>query len=184
MNRILIGSFLVGSMVLVGSYGSLTAEAGISASVTVPPAVVTPVALANAPAAAEEVYPHIELHTVNGISLYDDAAGVLATAGAPDRIAKDSMVKGLNLFEYPGMKIGVADGMTAFVSVPGTAKTILLDGTAVPLTLEALKKALGEPDFTAEDGLVFQRSERLLKIFLDPGTGKIKSVDYYSMSNA
>jgi hypothetical protein len=184
MNRIMVGSFLVGSVLFAGSFSSVPAEAGLNATVAAPPAVVTPVTLAVDPSAELAVLPPIELRSVNGISLTDDAPGVLAVAGKPERISQDPLVKDLNIFEYGKMQIGVQDGMVSFLSVSGDADAIVLDNTRLPVTLEAIKKAMGEPDFIAEDGLVFRRSERLLKVFIDPDTGAVKSVDYYSMSNA
>jgi hypothetical protein len=124
----------------------------------------------------------LQLRTVNGISLYDDQSIVIEKKGEPELITEDPYIKGFEIYHYPDMKIIFSDGTVNFVEVLEGAETLTIDGIPIPATVQALKEALGEPDFIAEDGIVFQRREALLKVFIDRDTQKLTSIHYYHIS--
>lgn len=123
-----------------------------------------------------------QLRTVNDISLYDDQSIVIEKKGEPELITEDPYIKGFEIYHYPDMKIIFSDGTVNFVEVLEGAETLTIDGIPIPATLQALKEALGEPDYIAEDGIVFQRREALLKVFIDSDTQKLTSIHYYHIS--
>lgn len=125
----------------------------------------------------------LALRTVNDLSLYDNVATVLDKMGKPEQILRDDWLEEIEVYEYPDMNIGFRDGILAYVDIPRTAETISIDESLIPATIKALKKVLGQPDYVAEDGIVFQRNEALLKLFIDPDTGQLDSISYYHISS-
>ncbi|MFX3634372.1 MAG: hypothetical protein ACE3L7_23800 [Candidatus Pristimantibacillus sp.] len=125
----------------------------------------------------------LDLQTVNDLTLYDNTAVVLEKMGRPEKISRDDWFDEIMIYEYPEMNIAFRDGIIEYVDVRKTAETISIDESVIPATIEALKKALGQPDYVAEDGIVFQRNEALLKLFIDPETGELDSISYYHLSS-
>lgn len=117
--------------------------------------------------------------SVNGITLSDSKTDVIAKRGIPLDIQKDPFFKGTEIYEYGSMSVNLTDGVVQSVSVPGGAETLQLGDATLPLEPKAIHDALGNPDFVAEDGLVYQRGNLLLKVFLDTENGEIERVDYY-----
>jgi hypothetical protein len=124
-----------------------------------------------------------QFEKVNNITLYDDQKTVVEKIGQPDLITKDPFFKGTETYEYPKMNIGFYNGMIEYVEVLAVAGNIQIDDTSIPILVEDLKRALGEPDYVAEDGIVFQRNEALIKIFIEESTQKLISIDYYHLSS-
>ncbi len=122
-----------------------------------------------------------KLDTVCGISLYDSRDDVIAKLGEPSDIEKDEFFADLEIYRYEGLRVAFAGDFIQYVDID-PAHGLDIDGKPVEATREALVKALGEPDYKAEDGLVFQRDEALLKLFLDPQTGKPQAVSYYHIA--
>jgi hypothetical protein len=123
------------------------------------------------------------LENVNGISLYDDMKAVIDKLGKPISKGKDPYSAELEVFAYPEMNIGFSDGIVNYVEVLVTAGTVNIDGVSIPIEQESLKNALGEPDFVAEDGIVFQRNAALVKLFTDIKTHEVTSIQYFHYSN-
>ncbi len=120
---------------------------------------------------------------VNKVNLQDDEAIVVRKLGKPQAITIDPDISVMKTYEYKDMNIGFVNGIVDYVQVFATAGTIQIDNEVLPITIEDVTNALGGPDFEAEDGLVFQRNEYLIKIFTDETTGNVVSVDYYHLSS-
>ncbi|MCD1261210.1 hypothetical protein B5M42_020635 [Paenibacillus athensensis] len=121
--------------------------------------------------------------SVEGLTLSDRYEQVVAKKGMPYDVQKDPE-PGLYTYRYPSMDVGFMDGEVWYVSVPVEVGSLDINGKRVALTLEALRERLGEPDYTAEDGLVYQRRETLIKLFVDPTTKELLSVSYYHITSA
>ncbi|WP_139995703.1 hypothetical protein [Paenibacillus paridis] len=144
------------------------------------PSTVTEVTYAEVPVKVkEEEKPSFTLQTVNGITLYDDMDSVAKKLGKPGKITEDPHLKELVIYEYPEMSIVFSDGIVNFVELTEGAKTLLIDGVKMNASIDAVKKALGEPDYVTEDGLVFERGEALLKLFIDENSRKLTSIHYF-----
>ncbi len=128
---------------------------------------------------AEAAKPDFKLQTVNGISLYDTPSIVARKLGEPERITADPYLKELLIYQYPNMNVVFSGGIVYSVEIAGDSKTLLLDGVEIPATIEAVKGALGQPDYVTEDGIVFERNEALLKLFIDSETQKLTSIHYF-----
>ncbi|QGQ98639.1 hypothetical protein EHS13_29035 [Paenibacillus psychroresistens] len=124
-----------------------------------------------------------DLNNVNGISLNDNVEIVIEKLGQPISIDKDSYTPELIVYTYEEMNIGFSDGIVSYVEVLVAAGTVKIDGISLRIDSESLKKALGEPDFVAEDGIVFQRNVFLVKLFTDMETHEVTSLHYYHHSN-
>jgi len=125
----------------------------------------------------------ILLTSVNDITLYDDAADVIEKKGAPQQVTTDSEAVEYIVYEYANMTVNFQDQLVDYVEISNEATTLWLDQTEIPATIEAIKAALGEPDYTAEDGIVFQRNEALLKLFIDPNNGELETIAYYHIAS-
>ncbi|MHA7966421.1 hypothetical protein ACX93W_20040 [Paenibacillus sp. CAU 1782] len=122
-----------------------------------------------------------KLKTVCGVSLYDSREDVVAKLGEPSVIQTDEFFADLEVYQYEGLRVAFMGEFIQYVDIELT-HGLELDGIPVESTKEALVKALGEPDYKAEDGIVFQRDEALLKLFLDPETGKPYAISYYHIA--
>ncbi|RCW48830.1 hypothetical protein [Paenibacillus prosopidis] len=165
-NMILIGYMLGG---IIGLTGNISDDSHLTLAATAPST------------QEKQIY---QLQTVNGISLYDNQSSVIEKKGEPALITEDPYIKGFEIYHYPGMNIIFSDGAVNFVEVLAGVDTFTIDGIPIPATVEAVKEALGEPDYVAEDGIVFQRNEALLKLFIDRDTQNLTSIHYYHISAA
>jgi hypothetical protein len=136
---------------------------------------------APAPSAVQTIY---NLQSVDGISLTFDQEDVVEQLGAPVQITNDEFTVQFQIYHYPEMKIGFSEGYVDYVKVLASAGTISIDGQVIPMTVEALVHELGNPDFTAEDGLVFKGPRAVVKVFVDTETRSITSVDYFHRTSA
>lgn len=89
----------------------------------------------------------------------------------------------MEVYAYAKMNIGFSDGVVSYVEVLAAAGTANIDGIPVQISEDGLKKALGEPDFIASDGIVFQRSQAFVKLFTDMDTHEVTAIHYYHHSN-
>ncbi|WP_127588573.1 hypothetical protein [Paenibacillus koleovorans] len=122
------------------------------------------------------------LLTVEGVALTDTKAELLELLGAPARIEQDSYTPEFAIYHYGNLQIGMSVEGIRFVRVLSTAGTIRIDGRSMPMTLEAIQAELGQPDFIAEDGLVYKRPQTALKLFFDMETQRLRSVDLFHRS--
>jgi len=125
----------------------------------------------------------IFLTSVNDISLYDDAADIIKKKGIPDQVTSDSEIDEVTIFKYSNMTVHFRDQLIDYVEITNDAASLWLDQTEIPATIEAIKAALGEPDYIAEDGIVFQRNEALLKLFINPDNEELETIAYYHIAS-
>jgi len=125
----------------------------------------------------------IYLTTVNDLSLYDSSADVMRKLGPPEQKATDSDLVEYTIYVYSDMSIYFRDELIDYVEISNEATTLWLDQTEVPATIEAIKAVMGEPDYNAEDGIVFQRKEAILKLFINPDNGELESIAYYHIAS-
>ncbi|WP_339204742.1 hypothetical protein MHH56_27060 [Paenibacillus sp. FSL K6-3182] len=123
--------------------------------------------------------PKFTLQTVNGITLYDDPSLVIQKLGKPKSKTADPDLTDLITYEYPNMNVIFSSEFIQSVEMAENTKTLLIDGSEVAATVDAVKDALGEPDYVTEDGIVFERDEALLKLFIDADTQKLTSIHYF-----
>lgn len=127
---------------------------------------------------------HITLQTVNHISLYDDVMEVLNKKGIPNHITDDPYFKDYKTYEYRDMSITFNNDLIDSVQLNvDSDSSIYLDERKVPATLDAITELLGSPDYQAEDGIVFERGEALLKLFVDKGSKQINAIAYYHIAS-
>lgn len=127
--------------------------------------------------------PELKLQSVNGISLYDDKITVERMLGEPVRVTHDDYFKELETYEYPNLDVVFNEGIMQEIKVSGSADTIWIDDQEIPVSIEALIRALGEPDYKADDGIVYERRENVLKLFINYDNGTLESIAYYHISS-
>lgn len=128
--------------------------------------------------------PYYHLQMVEGISLQDNQEAVVETLGQPEAIQPDPYTAQCEVYRYPGIDVGFSMGIVDFVRVLPEAGTIDIDGSPIPMTLEAVVDELGKPDFVAEDGLVFKRQQAALKLFVSSETQQLTSIDYFHRTSS
>ncbi|MGO4547899.1 hypothetical protein AB4Z29_24190 [Paenibacillus sp. 2TAB23] len=127
----------------------------------------------------EAVKPSFKLQSVNDITLFDDPSAVIKKLGKPEQIVEDPYLNELYTYQYPNMAIVFSDGMLYSLEIPENAQTIIIDGIQLAATIKALEEALGQPDYETEDGIVFERGDALLKLFIDVDSNKLTSIHYF-----
>ncbi len=130
-------------------------------------------------AVSEKPKPRLQLLSVNGVSLYDSRQDVIRKLGEPLSTEKDELLAGMEMLHYPFMTIYLIGESIDFVEVAHTAERIVVDDVELLATEASIKEAFGEPDFVAEDGIVFIRNGFALKLFLDETTRDLTSITYF-----
>ena len=186
-NNYSIIGLLVGSLALFGSIAGSSSHPFAKQTLSTESSVSSAeVSVASAAAAlrveSETEKPVFIFDKVNDITLYDDPAVVEEKAGHPVSITTDPLFEEMAVYGYHDMIVAFSYGMVAYVEVFPGAGSVKIDETTLSLTVEDLKEAFGEPDYIAEDGIVFQRGESLIKIFLEEGTENIISISFYPLS--
>lgn len=121
-----------------------------------------------------------KLERVNGVSVQDDLKTVYEIKGAPLAVEEDKWLPGLRVFVYEDCRVGLYEQFVQYVMVPAKdGGRIEVDGKRLRLDAGKLREALGEPQFMAEDGIVYRRGSAVLKLFIDPETGRLESVHYF-----
>ncbi|NRF92182.1 hypothetical protein HQN89_14315 [Paenibacillus frigoriresistens] len=123
------------------------------------------------------------LHSLEGISLDDNTEAVVAKKGYPLTFVQDPHFVEAFTYEYPDMNIGFQDGIVTFVQIPAKVGHVQINDQRISLTMTDVKRLLGEPDYVTEDGIVFQRGEELIKLFVAPETQELIAIDYYDLSS-
>lgn len=123
------------------------------------------------------------LNSLEGISLYDDTESVIAKKGYPLTFVQDPHFVEAFTYEYPDMNIGFQDDIVTFVQIPAKVGHVQINDQWIPLTKTDVMRVLGEPDYVVEDGIVFQRGEALIKLFIESETQELISIDYYHLSS-
>lgn len=118
---------------------------------------------------------------LNGISLADTREDVLRIKGKPSHIVENEL--GDQEYQYQDVNIGFQDQWITYISVPAKVGTIILDGQKITLGRDEIRKALGKPDFSAEDGEGYTNGLSALKVFTDSQTGALRSVDIFDATS-
>lgn len=118
---------------------------------------------------------------LNGISLADTREDVLRIKGKPSHIVENEL--GDQEYQYEDVNIGFQDHWITYISVPEQVGTITLDGQKITIGRAEIRKALGNPDFSAEDGEGYTNGLSALKVFTNSQTGAIRSVDLFDATS-
>ncbi len=123
--------------------------------------------------------------SVNGIELTDTPETVISKKGEPLQIIRDPDLPYLQTFEYDEMNIGFFDDDLQYVEIPQSSGSLELgDGTNLSLTIDDIYRILGEPDYTAEDGIVYRDGHRMIKFYVDFSSEQISSAHYFHFYSA
>ncbi|AZH31142.1 MULTISPECIES: hypothetical protein [Paenibacillus] len=119
-----------------------------------------------------------DFQTLNGISLDDTRTDVLKKLGKPLRVKKDMLLLSTE-YQYPDVVVGMRDDVVSYVHVDPAAGRIKVNDKWLPLQRKTLDQALGGSQFTAEDGEVYVRGQRAIKVFTDKTSDKPKYVEFF-----
>lgn len=165
-------------LLLLGMLSPYSGEAGIepasAAGMTSP---VVHASMAVEPAVTQ-ITPKESYETLNGIALTDRTEDVIRKKGEPLKVTHDALL-GTTEYHYKDITVGLCDGLTEFVHVKPTAKSIQVNGQPILLTTGHISSALGKPFFKSEDGDVYVRNHQAIKVFKDQKSGEISGVDLF-----
>lgn len=132
--------------------------------------------LSDAPAPQKEQIDRYE--TLNGIALADTAQDVIRKLGEPLEVTQDPLL-GTTEYHYKDMTVGLFDGLTDYVHVEPSAKSIQVNDQSILLTTGHITDSLGHPYFKGEDGDVYVQDHQVIKVFKDHLDGNIVGVDLF-----
>ncbi|WP_424767413.1 hypothetical protein [Paenibacillus sp. sgz302251] len=184
-NMILIGC-LIGSMLLVsGDLGSLDSISVVmqEASLEEQAKPIHSMGEISTASMSLSTASKEQLISVNDITLYDNTSSIVEKLGEPELISEDEYFPDFIIYEYPGMNVIFRDDVVSFVEILEGAQSLLINGRPLPATIEDITKMLGEPEHITEDGLVFERNEALLKLFIDPDTKQLNTINFFHISS-
>ena len=144
---------------------------------TISPAAQAPVFLYDDPA-PEAPAPELAFETINGVAMDGDLSEVLAVLGEPTERTTDELL-GTEEYHYPGLTVGLYEGLVDYVVVPASAGSVRLGDTEIALELAQLRELLGEPDLVADDGLVYVRGPLALKLFTDAEGSVLSTLEVF-----
>ncbi|HUC91552.1 MAG TPA: hypothetical protein VMS09_05895 [Paenibacillus sp.] len=116
---------------------------------------------------------------INGIDMGWTDIEVLEVLGPPDKVWLDDYTPGSKELRYDGVTVGFYDGLIEYISVDAGEPAVTFGETVVPMDFKALAGTLGEPDFIAEDGWVYEGKGIAVKLFMDESGQKLESVDAF-----
>ena len=167
-------------MLLTGMLSSFStpdlAPSHAAASVNAP-TIVTSAFTASEPSSFS-VYPSRSgLETLNGLTLQDRIQDANRLYG--EASDKTSAYMAGDEYSYGDLKVGAYQDWIYYVSVPGSAGSFNLNGQELPMDGTQIRERLGTPDFTADDGFGYEHGGQAIKVFIDPRSGEIRSVDLF-----
>ncbi|MFC7678509.1 hypothetical protein [Paenibacillus sp. GCM10028914] len=127
---------------------------------------------------AQQVEPIDSYETLNGIALTDRTEDVVRKLGEPLEVTHDRLL-GTTEYHYSDMTVGLNGGLTEYVHVEPSAKSIQVNDQSILLTTGHVSASLGTPFFKGEDGDVYVQDHQAIKVFKDPHNGEIVGVDLF-----
>ncbi|NGZ77871.1 hypothetical protein [Saccharibacillus alkalitolerans] len=119
--------------------------------------------------------------TLNGLTLQDRIEKVGRLYGEPSERVPAYMAG--EEYRYGGLNVGTYEKWIYYISVPSSAESFNLNGHELPMDGQRIREVLGEPDFTADDGFGYEHDGQALKVFVDPSTGSVRSVDLFDSTS-
>ncbi|MFM9280371.1 hypothetical protein [Paenibacillus jiagnxiensis] len=123
--------------------------------------------------------PMSQFMTLNGISLDDREEDVLHKKGKPLKVTEDWLLRSTE-YHYADAVVGIRDGYVDYVHVDPEAKRVKLNDRWLPLNRGTLAQELGGVQFAAEDGDVYIRGHKAIKVYADPVSGELLAVELFS----
>ncbi|SDE08033.1 hypothetical protein SAMN02799630_04627 [Paenibacillus sp. UNCCL117] len=130
-------------------------------------------------AATDAAAGRLPLERINGLALTDDLKTIYELKGEPLGEEDDQLFPDERVLVFEDCKVGLYKQSVQAVIVPASAGEIVIDEERLPLNADKLRAVLGEPDWVAEDGIVYKRERHALKVFLDAEDGSLLSVHLF-----
>lgn len=117
--------------------------------------------------------------TLNGISLDDREEDVLHKKGKPLQVTKDWLLRSTE-YHYADAVVGIRDGYVDYVHVDPEAMRVKINDRWLPLNRGTLAQELGGAQFAAEDGDVYIRGHKAIKVYTDQANGELQFVEFFA----
>lgn len=133
--------------------------------------------------AADRSGPVQHFRTLNDISLDDSIDDILANKGKPVHKELDPYL-GCPEYQFKDVTVGLCEdtGVVNYVHIDASEKRMKLNQEWIQMNIEAIRDVLGKPYYVAEDGEVFLRGSRALKVYMKPGSNHIEGIDLFDES--
>lgn len=148
-------------------------------------AAISPVETMQVPPAGEDELDQeisISYRVINELDLDANVDTVIQLFGEPLERTTDPLL-GTEEFHYSELTIGVYEDLVDYIVIPASANQLQLGDVTVTVEMEELKRMLGQPDYTAEDGLVYVQDEVCLKLFYGENETELDTVQIYWLSH-
>ncbi|MBR2563386.1 MAG: hypothetical protein IKE29_02025 [Paenibacillus sp.] len=121
-----------------------------------------------------------QFRTLNGVSLESGKHELFNKMGEPLDIKEDPYL-GCPEYQFQNVHVGVCEDtdIIQYVHVDGSHDYLNLNGESIPMHIEPIHQALGEPYYVAEDGEVYIRGSYAIKVYMRPGSSEIEGVDLF-----
>ncbi|WP_172257313.1 hypothetical protein [Saccharibacillus deserti] len=173
-------------MLLTGVLSSLStqdqAPSSVSSAAAVP-AIYQSVHLASAQdSVSASLYPASSgYESLNGLTLQDRIEKANRLHGEPSERVPAYMAG--EEYRYAAVHVGVYEEWIYYVSVPASEGSFTLNGHVLPMDAADIRERLGEPDFSADDGFGYEHDGQAIKVFVDPVSGLVRSIDLFDTSS-
>lgn len=134
------------------------------------------------PTAEEQVLEEdfgLSLAVVNGVPLDASAEEVKDLAGKPIAVLEDRVLPDSEEWFYPNMTIGFYDSEVEYIIIPADISEFQVGEFRFHVDYDELRAAFGEPDFVAEDGIVYVRGNHCMKLMISEQTQVMTAVHFY-----
>ncbi|MFS0723811.1 hypothetical protein [Paenibacillus sp. 1P07SE] len=136
-----------------------------------------------APATAEPVRDDeastLNYQMINGLDLSADREAVTRLFGEPLAIVPDDWTPGMEEYQYRDIRVGLYEDYIDYLIVPVSAGQVRIGDVTAALDMEQLQELLGEPEFTAEDGLVYIQDGVCIKLFFEDNGTDLSTLQVY-----
>jgi hypothetical protein len=126
--------------------------------------------------------PLSQFMTLNGISLEDREEDVLHKKGKPLKVTEDWLLRSTE-YHYADAVAGIRDGYVDYVHVDPHAELIEINDRWLPMNRKAFAQELGGVQFAAEDGDVYIRGHKAIKVYTHPVSGELLAVELFHESS-
>jgi hypothetical protein len=117
-----------------------------------------------------------------GLAVHDPLESVLAALGAPHtKFTMQDGIQAVDVYQYEGFQIGIdAQQAVLFIDVFGPQIDTGIPEIYIGGLADEVKNVLGEPTGQTRALYIYEYDEAVLKLDLDPATGRILSIKLFA----
>lgn len=121
----------------------------------------------------------VSLAVVNGVPLDASMEVVVQEAGKPITVLEDRVLPDAEEWFYPNMTVGFYDGEVEYIIIPADIPEFQVGEFVFRVDYDELRATFGEPEFVAEDGIVYVRGSYCMKLMISEQSQVMTAVHFY-----